>query len=161
MSYDRNYEEDSRVRAARNGDWYEAIDESSGIVVVRVYDEWVAGEKLEDGETLPEGVEEDGTAELPFVYEVCQICDGKGKHVNPSIDAGGISGEDFYADPDFAEEYMRGVYDVQCYGCGGKRVVPQIDEKKANPELVKLYQDRAEFEADFEAMCRAERRMGC
>ena len=33
--------------------------------------------------------------ELPARFEVCHTCDGKGKHVNPSIDSHGISSEEF------------------------------------------------------------------
>jgi hypothetical protein len=52
-------------------------------------------------------------------WVICTLCHGDGKHVNPSIDAGGISAEDFADDPDFAESYMRGDYDVPCNRCGG------------------------------------------
>lgn len=65
--------------------------------------------------------------ELRAHYEVCDLCEGKGSHVNPSIDAGGISGDTFRDDPDFFEEYTSGVYDVTCHQCKGKRVYPQID----------------------------------
>jgi hypothetical protein len=50
---------------------------------------------------------------------ICTLCGGDGSHVNPSIDAHGLSAEDFADDPDFAEAYMRGDYDVSCRRCGG------------------------------------------
>lgn len=56
-------------------------------------------------------------------FEVCPTCEGHGTHVNPSIDAGGISREFFEDDPDFAEAYTSGGYDVTCSGCDGLRVV--------------------------------------
>lgn len=66
-------------------------------------------------------------AKLPTKMEVCPVCDGHGKHVNPSIDSGGLSAEDFDEDPEFAEDYMRGTYDVTCNRCGGNNVVPVVD----------------------------------
>lgn len=54
------------------------------------------------------------------------LCRGRGKHVNPAIDCGGIPASDFAEDPDFAESYFRGHYDVPCAACGGRRVVPEI-----------------------------------
>lgn len=64
-----------------------------------------------------------GSEEKPYKirlrWKVCETCDGRGTHVNPSIDAHGISSEDFDEDPDFREEYMSGMYDVPCYECSG------------------------------------------
>ena len=57
---------------------------------------------------------------MPAVYEVCETCGGKGKHVNPAIDGHGISAEEMHEDPDFAEDYFSGVYDVPCEECGGR-----------------------------------------
>jgi hypothetical protein len=61
---------------------------------------------------------------------VCPVCNGEGTTVNPNIDAHGLTAEDFYEDPDFAEDYMSGVYDITCAACHGNRVVKQarIDE---------------------------------
>ena len=56
-------------------------------------------------------------------FAVCPTCDGNGTHVNPSIDAHGLSREDFDGDPDFEESYFAGDYDVSCAECGGQRVV--------------------------------------
>lgn len=69
-------------------------------------------------------------------YQVCPVCNGEGKTVNPSIDAHGLTAEDFYEDPDFAEDYKSGVYDIVCNGCHGQRVVTQqrIKELQQNAE---------------------------
>lgn len=56
-------------------------------------------------------------------WVVCPVCDGEGTTVNPDIDSNGLTRDDFEADPDFAEAYKSGVYDIQCRGCDGKRVV--------------------------------------
>jgi len=50
------------------------------------------------------------------------------------IDAGGISSEDFYDDPEFAEDYQSGVYDITCPQCSGKRVEPIVDESRLDDE---------------------------
>ena len=55
------------------------------------------------------------TRDDPWI--ICPACHGDGRHVNPSIDAGGISGDDFAQDPDFAEAYFSGVYDQACRVC--------------------------------------------
>lgn len=70
---------------------------------------------------------------LPAVFQVCSRCRGEGTHVNPSIDGHGLTAEDFAEDPDFAEEYMRGTYDVPCSECGGERVVAQVDVEALTP----------------------------
>jgi hypothetical protein len=101
---------------------------------------------------------EDGELIIKCHYEVCDLCNGKGSHVNPSIDAHGISSEEFYEDPDFAENYFSGVYDVACYQCGGKRVVPIPNDDDPGKEDYNNYiSDHYEYMAEIEA----ERRMGC
>lgn len=64
--------------------------------------------------------------EVKGKWAVCGTCEGSGKHVNPSIDRRGISREEFLEDPEFEEEYFGGMYDVVCYECGGRNVVPAI-----------------------------------
>lgn len=115
---ERNYARDHRVRALEDGDWFDSFDESDMTAVVPWWDD--------DGE--------EHMVTVPVVFDVCPTCEGKGKHVNPSIDASGLTAEDFADDPDFHEQYMSGAYDVRCYGCQGRRVVPvpeldRLDEK--------------------------------
>lgn len=75
--------------------------------------------------------------ELPTRYEVCPLCQGKGTHVNPGIDAHGLTAEDFYEDPDFAEDYFRGRYDQICNECHGERVVEVVDREHCPADLTK------------------------
>lgn len=102
--------------------------------------------------------------ELPATYEVCERCRGEGTHVNPSIDGNGLSREDFDEDPDFEEDYFNGVYDVTCEECGGKRVVPQIDEdackRKGLMSTVEAHYEQLREKYAHERECEAERRMG-
>ena len=138
---------DARDRARIAGNWYESLDESKMTVTVIVWDD-------QDEET---------PVDFPMKWEVCELCRGKGSHVNPAIDAHGISGEEMYDDPDFAERYFSGFYDVPCYESHGRRVVPEIDTDRLTDQQKKEYktvlQNQAE-DASYAAQCEAERRMG-
>ena len=81
---------------------------------------------------------------------VCPVCNGEGKTVNPSIDAGGLTREDFDEDPDFREDYMSGMYDITCRACNGQRVVKQerLRELEQNAEDRRL---AARENGDFES----------
>ena len=85
--------------------------------------------------------------ELPTKFEVCGRCSGKGTHVNEAIDGNGISREEFDEDPDFAESYFRGDYDVACTACKGLRVVAVIDAKRCNKKLLKAYYAHEDWKA--------------
>jgi hypothetical protein len=140
---------DSRDWAAMTGRWYDNFDQKRMIVEVELY----------DGET-----DEEYMAEFPAVFDVCSLCEGQGSHVNPSIDAHGISAEEFYEDPGFAEDYFSGVYDVTCYECKGLRVAPQVDTTHLTDQQKKDYdvlQEKICDDAMYAAECAAERRMGC
>lgn len=50
---------------------------------------------------------------------ICPVCQGEGKTVNPSIDAHGLTAEDFQEDPDFSEQYLAGSFDIRCRSCSG------------------------------------------
>lgn len=82
-------------------------------------------------------------------YEVCDTCNGKGTTVNPSIDAHGITSEEFDEDPDFAESYFRGDYDVSCRECGGKRVVLVPDEENNPADLLEKYNQYLEDKYNY------------
>jgi hypothetical protein len=101
---------------------------------------------------------------LPAKFEVCPTCEGRGSHVNPSIDAGGISEDDDFWHDDEDEEgnsrYRSGFYNVTCYTCGGRNVVPAIARERADEATLKIWDAKSEDDADFEAVCRAERMMG-
>jgi hypothetical protein len=92
---------------------------------------------------------------LPAKFVVCHRCEGKGSHVNPSIDGNGLSREDFDADPDFAEGYMRGDYDIACQTCKGRRVVSQVDRKQLTPlqkrQLARHEKAEADYQRDYDS----------
>jgi hypothetical protein len=108
------------------------------------------------------GEDEDGDPfKIPACYTVCPRCHGNGKHVNPSIDGHGISGDDeCWDDDDFREMYFGGGYDVTCEECDGVRVVLVVDEDRASAEQLAHYGKHQEAEWEDEAMARMERMYG-
>lgn len=107
---------------------------------------------------------------LPATFEVCGRCEGHGTHLNPSIGEHAYSQEEFdeaFDDDESREAYFKrgGMYDVQCQECHGKRVVAVLDEsrftKPAHLKLLARIHGAAEADAEYEAICRMERAMGC
>lgn len=91
-------------------------------------------------------------------WKICPICRGDGTHVNPNIDACGLSSDGFYDDPDFFEDYMSGVYDVRCLTCEG---TGKVLASELNIKMKKLQESAAERrlsameDGNFEAYCHA------
>jgi len=108
--------------------------------------------------TLTDAEGRETAHDLPAKFEVCGRCKGTGAHVNPAIDGNGISPERFADDPDFAEAYFAGHYDVPCEDCHGQRVVPVIDKDRCNPDLLAEYERQQRELAQCRAMEEAERR---
>jgi hypothetical protein len=107
-------------------------------------------------------VEIDGVEhELPTKWAVCSVCNGEGSHANPAVDCNGLSAEDFADDPDFAEGYMSGDYDVGCNRCEGRRVERVVDWAHVPKKLRKAYERAAEADRADEAERMMEIRMGC
>lgn len=103
--------------------------------------------------------EEGDQITLPTRKEVCPRCKGNGTHMNPSIDGHGISGDDpCWDDDDFRSMYFGGGYDVPCEECGGKNVIEVLDEERAGPELVALYEQAVMEEAEMRQVQQAELR---
>ena len=125
----------------------------AGFILVRYYDY----DEDQDGIEIEE--------KLPCIAEVCGTCNGKGTHVNPSIDAQGLTREDFdNNDPDFQENYFSGAYDVACYECRGNKVVAAPRDRATLNDAQKAIYDKWEAwevsEAEYAAECEQERRMG-
>lgn len=98
---------------------------------------------------------------IPAQMAVCGRCDGKGRHCNPSIDGNGITQDEWAEWDDDRETYLNGGYDVACYDCGGKNVVPSVDWDALSDEIAERVHEHLQWEADYAAECEAERRMGC
>jgi hypothetical protein len=102
----------------------------------------------------------EGPIHVTLEYEVCGTCEGKGTHVNPSIDSHGLSAEDFDEDPDLAENYFGGLYDVPCAECKGERLILVPSESRNDEALYRAVMDyQHELWADAREQ-EHERRMG-
>jgi len=103
------------------------------------------------------GIDENFQIEVRTKFEVCSMCEGSGKVVNPNIDCCGLSYDDLYEDPDFAEDYFSGRHDQICPRCKGKRVeaMPQFPVW-----LNDLIEDYNREDAEYVAERCAELRMG-
>jgi len=149
-----NYRNDHRTRAAE-ADRFK-FDEKRMVAILPAIDP-------ETEEPFEEPLGAGEAVEVPVTFEVCSTCDGKGSHVDPSIDASGFCPED----ADDTEAYFSGAYDVPCYGCGGKRVEPVLpdpDKEGLTEEqraALKGRLDALRYEAEFAAEREAERRFGC
>ncbi len=137
------------VEAAEN-DWCDQSREVSKYTKMRlseseiifVYDGWDEGEEVPADSNQIEFYISVGCK-----FEVCQTCEGRGSHVNPSIDDNGITQSEWAEwDEDERETYRSGGYDVTCYECGGQRVVEVPDLEHAS-EAVKLHVERMDRES--------------
>lgn len=111
--------------------------------------------------------------EVPSKMEVCDDCEGHGTVLNESMRNYAYTSEDEeFHDPEFREEYFKrgGIYDVQCPTCKGKNVVEVPDEEAINrneklkadfEKYSEWKDDRDQADAEYEAICRSERLMGC
>lgn len=101
--------------------------------------------------------EKNGTS-YSCCMEVCGRCNGTSKIVHPSVDSHGISEQEFAEDPDFAEDYWSGAYDILCPECKGQNVVPVLQLPENIEKIVNgWYEDQASYDRE----CAAERAMGC
>jgi hypothetical protein len=140
-----NYFRDARVR---NAERYNNRDADEQAMVIRFeYED-------NEGETV--------VGEFPARFEVCPTCEGRGTHVNPSIDASG-----YYADededyiPDDDEPAYPHAFEQTCGTCHGKRVVLEIDRRAADPDMLARYDAHLDDLDECEADRLAELRAGC
>lgn len=138
-----SYHSDRRVTAPLER-WWESVNTGKMCATTTIYSE------AEDGGILEEKVE------VPFEFIVCTLCNGKGTHVNPSIDAHGLTREDFEEDPEFHESYFSGFYDISCNLCGGSNVIPKCLDPKVQESIDEARRESQQYHDEVEA----ERRMG-
>ncbi len=144
------FELDKRVRRAEEQcTFFKSVDKSKMTVTV----------------SICIGDDEEMQVTFPMKFVVCDVCDGKGTHVNPSIDAHGITEDEFSSwDNEEREMYMSGAYDITCATCKGDRVLPTINEDavtdKTMLENLKLYEKQKSVDAYYASIERQERMMG-
>lgn len=93
---------------------------------------------------------------LPAKRVVCHRCDGAGVHDHPAF-SNGVDGLD---DPDFAEEYFRGTYDVRCEECDGKNVVLEVDTEALTPKMLDRLERAEASQYRYEQVAAGERKWG-
>jgi hypothetical protein len=105
--------------------------------------------------------------EFPAKWEVCWDCQGKGTTYLgwTSSEQPAFTQEDFEReDPDFKEEYVSGHYDKQCPTCEGRTTTLELDEEACKQskykEKYEAFVQQEKDDAEYEAIRRAERRMG-
>lgn len=154
---ERNYFMDPRTNAENAWEGFDPETNTIEISWTKYLDIGQTDEEL-DEEGIGSEEEEEVTLRLPARFEVCDLCNGKGTTVNPSIDAGGLSQEDFDEDPDFEEEYFSGMYDIPCPQCRGKRVIPVINEAAMSKEQKAAYDEYTEEQQEIAKDNYADRR---
>lgn len=103
--------------------------------------------------------------ELEAEWSICDRCYGDGTHGHPAF-SDGITGEEWSEwSHEEQDQYRSGFYDVKCEECkgSGKVLTPVKPRSYTKEEDRKKYERWLELEkeeADFEALCAAERRMG-
>ena len=157
---DYNYYNDPRVRAKESDG---LTRDNSAMTLTWSRD--IEDDERDDPAIIELGDVDEVEVTFPGKFIVCPTCNGKGKHVNPSIDASGIGEDDEFWDDDEDEDgessYFSGRYDVTCYRCAGRTTWLVIDESRTDAEMLAKYHEYQDEEAEYEAECRAERRMGC
>jgi hypothetical protein len=97
---------------------------------------------------------------VPTRWEICERCEGNGKHDPESFSNGFTESEfyDLFDDEEEREAYFNGRYDVPCRECAksGKVRVPNLDS--FTDEQREGYERALEERAAYERECAAERR---
>ena len=93
-------------------------------------------------------------------WVVCDLCRGRGYYVNPGIDEYGITAEEFDEDPEFAENYHQGMFNVKCTKCSGRTTIPEIPTSIDTMWILNTIQQIADQRNEWIAGDEAERRVG-
>jgi hypothetical protein len=101
---------------------------------------------------------------LPARWAICSACEGCGTDRGASVecDGGGFTASEWAEqDEDFREDYLAGRYDQPCAECRGHagRVLV-VDRDRVGATELAIYDRHEQDEADYRALCAAERRMG-
>ena len=153
-----NLSKDRRYQAQFMSDAYKVVHQNSDQTTIEVRESIL--EDLIDGEHVSE--EHDGcfTMATEQTNHICDCCQGSGKCVDPRIDAGALTVEDFREDPDFAKQYHSGWYDITCPECHGNKIVTHLhwEAPKWLDEAIARFN---QYEYDYMQTCMAEFRFGC
>jgi hypothetical protein len=151
---ERNYMMDPRTTAE---DAYKGYDPRAKTITIK-YTKYLDDDDMFQDAGGDWVEEKEKTLTLPARMEVCDLCQGTGTVVNPSIDASGLTSDDFYKDPDFEEEYFSGYYDIPCPQCRGNRVIPVVERETLSSEQRKDYDEYLEYKREMDAEMESDRR---
>ena len=149
-----NFYNDPRTVASMQSKYFDILEERNHIALVSLK-EHVLEAAIEEG-ILPD--DSDGMIRTTVKYATCTLCRGSGSVVNPAIDCSGLSIEDFTHDPEFAEAYSAGEYNIPCTACRGIRVTLKPD---FDPSLLVLIGDIARDDRSSLQEQMAELAFGC
>jgi RecJ-like exonuclease len=93
-------------------------------------------------------------------WEICERCEGNGKH-DPESFSNGFTASEFnelFDDEESQEDYFNGRYDVRCSECNGSGKVRVPDLDTLTDEQREGYERALEERAAYERECAAERR---
>jgi hypothetical protein len=129
-----NFENDPRVRAARRGDFFKAINDTNMTVAILIFhDETEEGQEEVEARFW-------ATATTPSWFSP-----DRGKRSKPCRARSVLT----MSEP--------------CSQCSGNKVYPTLDKQRFNDEQkqkMQLVEEKWRADADYEAECRAERMMG-
>jgi len=144
MTYDHRYYAHAKSK------WYGKLNTNKTKVLICPEDYFSDDGVSEEEKCTIDLINDDGYIALPFIFDVCPTCNGKGSYVNPDIDFNGITEGEWenwsYGEQ---EEYLSGYYDITCAECNGQRVVPIIDKtylSEAEKVFVKMVEKKREEE---------------
>lgn len=101
----------------------------------------------------------DEPVKLPTRYEICSCCSGHGRS---SAYLGDFTGSELAEQgSDWVDDYMSGAFDRACEPCDGTGKVQVPDYSRMTPAQAAAYQAQCRDDDEFDAICEAERRMGC
>lgn len=104
--------------------------------------------------------EENPSAIVNVKIELCDNCEGKGKHLQTSLRSIAFSRDDEDYDPEFMEEMMEGYFDQLCDRCNGQGRIYDIDWNSC-PQFARdeiksysqaAYENRMEYESEMRYM---------
>lgn len=103
--------------------------------------------------------EEGEIVHLPYKWEICGHCNGEGMS---SAYLGDFTWDELNEKgEEFIEDYFAGNYDRPCDCCNGSGKITFPNYDKMTEEQVKRYEEKIQEDIEYEAMVRAEKRMGC
>jgi len=100
---------------------------------------------------------------VPAVWIICPHCEGCATDRGASVecDGGGFTSSEWAEqDDDFKQDYLAGRYDRPCSYCDGLGRIQTPDLDALDSDDREAYEQSLQDDADYRAMCAAERRMG-